>query len=125
MELRSNGQSLRSGRWNCSPGWSEAEPGVYKTKNHQSPQSGRENPLKRLRVRLRLITYRDKLCGGLQTAAPPSGARLLFVLLNPGFRFAPPGATILPPALWADEHIQTQRSSSKNDEQNSTFFWLA
>src|SRR3989442_1756436 len=36
-ELRSNRPSPRSGRWNCSPGWSEAEPGVYKTKNHQSP----------------------------------------------------------------------------------------
>ncbi len=27
-ELHSNRPSPRSGRWNCSPGWSEAEPGV-------------------------------------------------------------------------------------------------
>src|SRR2546422_2405979 len=97
------GKARGAGDGIVAPGGAKRNPGSTKRKTIRAPLGGaKEIPLYPP-VRFRSTAHREKSASGMQTLPPALRARLLFVSLNPGFRFAPPGATIPPPALRALE----------------------
>src|SRR5712691_1699624 len=105
-KARGQAQPAVGGRKHVAPGGAKRNPGIEGNKNNWSPRQRATGIPWRLAVSLMLLAYDNPLVSvrGICLSVARQGGLPFTFFRNPGFRFAPPGATCFRPQSRATEN---------------------